>query len=90
MERAETSHPAASAQALRCLKQQSPSSCVRVQWGVLEVGHFLEALGFEAYCRRFRHHMVDGPTLLGLTDAQLKVRARPGIASSSPTGVWSA
>ena len=44
------------------------------QWSVWDVCRFLEALGFEAYCKRFKHQMVDGQTLLGLTDAQLKVR----------------
>ena len=34
---------------------------------------FLAAMGFEVYCKRFKHHMVDGRTLLSLTDAQLKV-----------------
>ena len=44
-----------------------------VQWGVMEVCHWLEAIGFETLRKRFMHHLVDGPTLLGLSDAQLKV-----------------
>lgn len=45
-----------------------------LQWGVMEVCHWLEAIGFETLRKRFMHHLVDGPTLLGLTNAQLKVR----------------
>ncbi len=52
---------------INILLQRSPRT-----WDVRDVADWVEYIGMSQYRKKFLHHCIDGPLLLGLTDAELK------------------